>query len=489
MPLALKQLMAGLNIQAPEIALCDMQLDTRLLQPGSLFLALKGHATDGRMFMQQAEQKGAAAILFDNSDGFVPPELSIPCIPVPALAEKVSELAGLFYDSPAQKLDLVGVTGTNGKSTCTQLIANWTELFGQRGGVLGTLGNGLFGQLHATENTTGSAISIQQELARFVAEKVDVAAMEVSSHGLVQHRVSALQFAAAVFTNLSRDHLDYHHTMQAYAEAKRLIFKQTTPECCILNADDSTACEWLLQMPQAVVYGIDQQLPEHPGPFVYATDVKYHPQGITISIHSSWGDGVLSAPLLGKFNVSNLLAALAVMLVLQYDFETLCQTASRLQPVTGRMECFGNQDQPLVVVDYAHTPDGLEKALQAARQHCHGHLFCLFGCGGDRDRGKRPQMAAIAEQWADTLILTDDNPRTEDPAAIIADMCAGLQKPEQAHIEHSRPKAIQLALAQAVPGDIILLAGKGHEDYQIIGKEKHHYSDRETVMQLLGVMQ
>lgn len=489
MPLALKQLMAGLNIQAPEIALCDMQLDTRLLQPGSLFLALKGHATDGRMFMQQAEQKGAAAILFDNSDGFVPPELSIPCIPVPALAEKVSELAGLFYDSPAQKLDLVGVTGTNGKSTCTQLIANWTELFGQRGGVLGTLGNGLFGQLHATENTTGSAISIQQELARFVAEKVDVAAMEVSSHGLVQHRVSALQFAAAVFTNLSRDHLDYHHTMQAYAEAKRLIFKQTTPECCILNADDATAREWLLQMPQAVVYGIDQQLPEHPGPFVYATDVKYHPQGITISIHSSWGDGVLSAPLLGKFNVSNLLAALAVMLVLQYDFETLCQTASRLQPVTGRMECFGNQDQPLVVVDYAHTPDGLEKALQAARQHCHGHLFCLFGCGGDRDRGKRPQMAAIAEQWADTLILTDDNPRTEDPAVIIADMCAGLQKPEQTHIEHSRPKAIQLALAQAVPGDIILLAGKGHEDYQIIGKEKHHYSDRETVMQLLGVMQ
>ncbi len=152
------------------------------------------------------------------------------------------------------------------------------------------------------------------------------------------------------------------------------------------------------------------------------------------------------------------------------------------------MECFGNQDQPLVVVDYAHTPDGLEKALQAARQHCHGRLFCLFGCGGDRDKGKRPQMAAIAEQWADTLILTDDNPRTEDPAAIIADMCAGLQKPEQVHIEHSRTEALRHALAQAVPGDIILLAGKGHEDYQIIGKEKHHYSDRETVMQLLGVM-
>ena len=486
MPLALDRLLAGFNISAPAIPLCDMQLDTRLLKQGSLFLALKGHAVDGRLFMQQAEKSGAVAILFDNSDGFIAPTLNIPCIAVPSLAEKVSELAGLFYDQPAKKLALVGVTGTNGKSTCTQLIANWTQLLGQRGGVLGTLGNGLFGQLRATENTTGSAISIQQELAHFVTEHVDVAAMEVSSHGLVQHRVSALPFAAAVFTNLSRDHLDYHHTMQAYAEAKRQIFKQTTPDHCILNADDETAREWLQQMPQAVVYGIDQQLPNHAGSFLYATDVKYHPQGITISIHSSWGDGVLSAPLLGKFNVSNLLAALAVMLVLQYDFETLCQTASRLQPVTGRMECFGNSQQPLVVVDYAHTPDGLEKALQAARQHCHGRLFCIFGCGGDRDRGKRPQMAAIAEQWADTIILTDDNPRTEDPAVIIADMCAGLQKPAQAHIEHSRTRAIELALSQAIAGDIILLAGKGHEDYQIIGKEKRHYSDRETVMQLLG---
>nr|WP_321271732.1 UDP-N-acetylmuramoyl-L-alanyl-D-glutamate--2,6-diaminopimelate ligase [uncultured Tolumonas sp.] len=486
MPLALDRLLAGFNISAPAIPLRDMQLDTRLLKQGSLFLALKGHAVDGRLFMQQAEQAGAAAILFDNSDGFIAPALNIPCIAVPSLAEKVSELAGLFYDQPAKKLALVGVTGTNGKSTCTQLIANWTQLLGQRGGVLGTLGNGLFGQLRATENTTGSAISIQQELANFVTAQVDVAAMEVSSHGLVQHRVSALPFAAAVFTNLSRDHLDYHHTMQAYAEAKRQIFKQTTPAHCILNADDETAREWLQQMPQAVVYGIDQQLPNYAGSFLYATDVKYHPQGITISIHSSWGDGVLSAPLLGKFNVSNLLAALAVMLVLQYDFETLCQTASRLQPVTGRMECFGNPQQPLVVVDYAHTPDGLEKALQAARQHCHGRLFCIFGCGGDRDRGKRPQMAAIAEQWADTIILTDDNPRTEAPAVIIADMCAGLQKPAQAHIEHSRTRAIELALSQAVAGDIILLAGKGHEDYQIVGKEKRHYSDRETVMQLLG---
>lgn len=486
MPLALDRLLAGFNISAPAIPLCDMQLDTRLLKQGSLFLALKGHAVDGRLFMQQAEQSGAVAILFDNGDGFIAPPLNIPCIAVPSLAEKVSELAGLFYEQPAEKLALVGVTGTNGKSTCTQLIANWTQLLGQRGGVLGTLGNGLFGQLRATENTTGSAISIQQELAHFVAEHVDVAAMEVSSHGLVQHRVSALPFAAAVFTNLSRDHLDYHHTMQAYAEAKRQIFKQTTPDHCILNADDETAREWLQQMPEAAVYGIDQQLPNHAGSFLYATDVKYHPQGITISIHSSWGDGVLSAPLLGKFNVSNLLAALAVMLVLQYDFETLCQTASRLQPVTGRMECFGNSQQPLVVVDYAHTPDGLEKALQAARQHCHGRLFCIFGCGGDRDRGKRPQMAAIAEQWADTIILTDDNPRTEDPAVIIADMCAGLQKPAQAHIEHSRTRAIELALSQAVAGDIILLAGKGHEDYQIVGKEKRHYSDRETVMQLLG---
>ncbi len=487
--LALDQLGAAIGIAAPAMSLTDIQLDTRLLKPGSLFLALKGHAVDGRKFIKQAQEQGAAAIFFED-DGSIQPDnsITIPCYGIKNLAEKTSEIAGLFYGNPCQKLKLVGITGTNGKSTTAHLIANWVQLLGETGAILGTLGNGVFGALTATENTTGSAVSIQQQLAEFVDAGVDVTAMEVSSHGLVQHRVAALSFATAIFTNLSRDHLDYHLTMDAYAAAKEQIFSHADPEHCILNVDDQTGRGWAQKMPQSAVYGIDSPLDTHLGQFVYATDVKYHPQGITICIHSSWGDGVLSAPLLGKFNVSNLLAAFAAMLVLQYDFNALCQTASRLQSVTGRMECFGNESQPRVVVDYAHTPDGLEKALEAAKQHCHGKLFCIFGCGGDRDKGKRPLMAEIAERMADTIILTDDNPRTEQPAMIIADMKAGLKKPENALIEHDRVKAIEIALSMAQSGDIVVVAGKGHEDYQIIGKEKRHYSDRETVMNQLGVL-
>lgn len=485
MTLALNRLLAPWSIDVPAIALTDIQMDSRLVQPGSLFLAVKGHDLDGRKFIEQAVARGAVAVIYDNPDDFLPPSVSVPCIPMPLLSEKISQLAGIFYEQPSHALKLVGVTGTNGKSTTTHLIANWAELLGEKGGLMGTLGNGRFGQLTATENTTGSPVTIQQTLAGFVKSDVHVAAMEISSHGLDQHRVSALSLAVAVFTNLSRDHLDYHHTMEAYAAAKYKIFRMAKPENCVLNADDTTAREWLKRMPHAVAFSC-QPLVRKTGRFVYASDIQYLARGFSFNVHTSWGDGRIEAPLLGEFNVSNLLAALSSMLVLGYDLQTLCALAPQLKTVTGRMECFGAHEQPTVVVDYAHTPDGLDKALQAARQHCTGKLYCLVGCGGDRDTGKRPQMASIAERLADQVILTDDNPRTEDPAQIIADMQAGLQHPDKVQVEHSRPKALDLALAHASAGDVILMAGKGHEDYQIIGKEKHHYSDRETVMQRLG---
>lgn len=488
MTLALNELLAPWSIEAPAIPLKDLHMDSRLIQPGSLFLAVKGHDLDGRQFIAQAVERGAVAVIYDNPDDFLPPAVTVPCIPMPLLSEKISQLAGLFYHQPSHALKLVGVTGTNGKSTTTHLIANWAELLGCRSGLMGTLGNGLFGELSVTENTTGSPVSIQQTLDHFVQAGAHIAAMEISSHGLDQYRVSALSLAAAVFTNLSRDHLDYHRTMEAYAAAKYKIFRMAKPETCILNADDATARGWLKRMPHAVVFSC-APVTRPTGRYVYASDIQYHPKGVSFTVHSSWGTGSISSPLLGAFNVSNLLAALSTMLVLGHDLAALCDTASRLRPVTGRMECFGQQHQPTVVVDYAHTPDGLEKALQACRQHCHGKLFCLVGCGGDRDTGKRPQMASIAERLADHVILTDDNPRTEDPAAIMADMLAGLQHPDDVLVEHSRPVALDAALRQAQAGDVILMAGKGHEDYQIIGKEKHHYSDRETVMQRLGDVQ
>jgi UDP-N-acetylmuramoyl-L-alanyl-D-glutamate--2,6-diaminopimelate ligase len=404
------------------------------------------------------------------------------------LPAHLSALAGYFYDQPAKKLELVGITGTNGKSTTALLVANWRTLLGGKAGVMGTIGNGLFGNLIEAENTTGSAIQVQANLAALQEQGADLVAMEVSSHGLVQHRVAALPFAAAVFTNLSRDHLDYHGTMEAYGAAKEQLLQLVDEPNAVINRDDELGSKWLEKYSSAVAFSVNGPIENHSGRQLTAQQLDFHQQGFRAQINSSWGNGVLSAPLLGRFNASNVLAAMGVMLVLGYDFDELLATAPKLQPVTGRMECFGGGDAPLAVVDYAHTPDALDKALQALRVHCKGQLWCLVGCGGDRDRGKRPMMAAMAEQYADRVILTDDNPRTEEPARIMADMVAGLRDPAAVQVEHDRVKAINLAIRQASKQDIILVAGKGHEDYQIIGTDKRHYSDRETVAAALHTL-
>ena len=487
-PRALDQLMSHFGITAPALPLTDIQLDSRRVGPGSLFVAIRGHQMDGRRFIEQAVAQGATAVLFEEDGEFVAPATSIPCFGLKDLPARLSELAGHFYDHPAQKLQLVGITGTNGKSTTALLVANWRTLLGGKAGVMGTIGNGLFGNLIEAENTTGSAVQVQANLAALQQQGADLVAMEVSSHGLVQHRVAALPFSAAVFTNLSRDHLDYHGTMEAYGAAKEELLKLVDEPCAVINADDRLGRQWLAAYPGAVAFGVHGPIENHAGRQLTAQDPHFHQQGFDTRINSSWGNGVLSAPLLGRFNVSNVLAAMGAMLVLGYDFDALLASAPKLQPVTGRMECFGGGKAPLAVVDYAHTPDALEKALQALRVHCEGRLWCLVGCGGDRDRGKRPMMAAMAEQHADCVILTDDNPRTEAPEQIMADMVAGLRDPGLVQIEHDRVKAIALALSQASKQDIILVAGKGHEDYQIIGTDKRHYSDRETVAAALHTL-
>ncbi|MEZ6962165.1 MULTISPECIES: UDP-N-acetylmuramoyl-L-alanyl-D-glutamate--2,6-diaminopimelate ligase [unclassified Aeromonas] len=485
---ALDLLLRPFGVEAPALPLTDIQLDSRRLGPGSLFIAIRGHQVDGRRFIEQAVAQGATAVVYEEDGEFVAPATSIPCIGMADLPARLSELAGYFYDQPANKLQLVGITGTNGKSTTALLVANWRTLLGGKAGVMGTIGNGLFGDLIEAENTTGSAVQVQANLADLQAQGADLAAMEVSSHGLVQYRVAALPFAAAVFTNLSRDHLDYHGTMEAYGAAKELLLQLVDERHAVINRDDELGAQWLAKYPDAVAFSVHGPVENHPGRQLTAQQLDFHQQGFRARINSSWGDGVLSAPLLGRFNVSNVLAAMGVMLVLGYDFDALLATAPQLQPVTGRMECFGGGDAPLAVVDYAHTPDALEKALQALRVHCKGQLWCLVGCGGDRDRGKRPMMAAVAEQFADRVILTDDNPRTEDPARIMADMVAGLRDPATVPVEHDRVRAINLALGQASKQDIILVAGKGHEDYQIIGTDKRHYSDRETVAAALHTL-
>ena len=475
------------------VEISSMTLDSRKVTTGCLFVAIQGHAVDGRQFIPVAIKQGASAVLAQSDEinktgtiGFID---QTPIIYLDALSIKLSAVAGRFYHAEQRKMQLVGITGTNGKTTISQIIAQWATLLGKPAGVMGTTGNGLLTDLKPALNTTGSPIEIQQTLSDLENIGAKLTALEVSSHGLVQGRVNALNFDAAVFTNLSRDHLDYHGDMANYAEAKKLLFTSLCPKYSIINADDTVGASWLKELPNAVGVSLNEgNLSFHSDKKVFATSVIYSTDGIQISLNSDWGSANLSVPLIGAFNASNILVAFATLLSLGYDILELEVAAPKLSAVIGRMELFSSEGKAKIVVDYAHTPDALDKALQALRVHCSGKLWCIFGCGGDRDTGKRPMMARIAEQQADVIILSDDNPRSEDPSIITKDMLVGLNEPEAAKIIHDRFDACQYALSQAGENDIILLAGKGHEDYQVLANKTVHYSDRESAQKLLGLL-
>ncbi len=488
----LRDLLAPWVSDVPACALREMTLDSRLAAAGDLFVAIKGHQADGRLYIPQAIAQGVAAIIAEAdgeaADGEICQKHGVPVIYLSHLNQRLSELAGRFYHQPGEALRLIGVTGTNGKTTTTQLLAQWSQALGECSAVMGTVGNGLLGHVCPTENTTGSAIDVQQVLSNLVEQGATFAAMEVSSHGLVQDRVAALPFEVAVFSNLSRDHLDYHGDMAQYEAAKWLLFSTHKAKKYVINADDEVGLRWLSRLPQAVAVSMEDNIPDGwQGPWLQTTHVHYHDGGASIEFDSSWGKGALESGLMGAFNVSNLLLALASLLSMDYPLASLLDTVSQLQPVCGRMEVFSAPGKPTAVVDYAHTPDALEKALEAARLHCNGQLWCVFGCGGDRDKGKRPLMGSIAEQLADRVIVTDDNPRSEEPKAIITDILAGFLDAGRAQVIHGRAEAVTSAIMQAAEGDVILVAGKGHEDYQLVGHRRLDYSDRTTVARLLGV--
>lgn len=487
------ELLAPFGVSTTNVSLREMTLDSRKAAAGDLFIAVKGHQSDGRHYIPQAIAQGVSAVIAEAQGEAEEGEIrfihGVPVIYLNDLNNRLSALAGEFYHQPSSQMKLVGVTGTNGKTTTTQLIAQWAKGLGETSAVMGTVGNGLLGQVSPSENTTGSAVDIQLELTQLLNKKATLTAMEVSSHGLVQGRVAALQFDAAVFTNLSRDHLDYHGDMANYEAAKWLLFSTHQTKTQIINADDEVGLKWLQRLPQACAVTMENRIPANwQGPWLKATDVDYHDKGATIHFTSSWGEGSFESPLMGAFNVSNLLLAMATLLMMDYPLEKLLATAGALMPVCGRMEVFSVAGKPTVVVDYAHTPDALEKALAAARLHCKGKLWCVFGCGGDRDKGKRPLMGASAEQYADKVVITDDNPRSEDPLDIINDIMAGILDSSRVFAIPGRPEAVTNTILQAQPDDVILVAGKGHEDYQIIGSRRLDYSDRLTVARLLGVM-
>ncbi|TOM07893.1 UDP-N-acetylmuramoyl-L-alanyl-D-glutamate--2,6-diaminopimelate ligase [Vibrio parahaemolyticus] len=480
----------SLWVDCPSLAsvlVSELELDSRKVQPGTTFVALVGHVVDGRKFIASAIEKGANAVIAQACDvkahGTIDIIDDIPVVYLDALDKCLSEIAGQLYTYPDMKL--IGVTGTNGKTTITQLIAQWIGLVGSKAAVMGTTGNGFLDDLKEAANTTGNAVEIQHTLASLAEQQAQYTALEVSSHGLIQGRVKSLSFAAGVFTNLSRDHLDYHGTMEEYANAKLTLFTQHQCDQAIINVDDEVGAAWAKQLTNAIAVSLAPTTEfEHA---LWASQVAYAESGITIRFDGQFGEGTLHAPLIGEFNAANLMLAFATLLSLGFDKSDLLATAAQLQPVLGRMELFQAENRAKVVVDYAHTPDALEKALQALRVHCDGQLWAIFGCGGDRDAGKRPMMAEIAERLGDKVVLTDDNPRSEDPVFIVKDMLAGLSKPAEAIVQHDRFKALSYALENAAPQDIILLAGKGHEDYQIRNGETIHYSDRESAMQLLGL--
>lgn len=470
--------------------------DSRQVKSGDLFFAYPGQQVDGRDFIGQALQQGASAILAEQQNYILPlfaEYAHVPIIRVANLASQVGTIAAHFHGHPSRQMSVIGITGTNGKTSCSYFIAQALELLGKKCGIIGTLGNGLYGHLHPTNLTTPDAIKVQQHMAEFVQQGAQYTAMEVTSHSLEQGRVTGVEFAAAVFTNLTRDHLDYHSDMAHYAAAKRKLFAHPKLRYAILNADDAYAKQWLTELSgQLAVWAYalqpvqESELKAIPAVYVYHAELNSH--GIKATIHTPWGEALLHNPyLLGRFNLSNLLAVLTVLGVLGIPLPTILNLLAQLRGVPGRMQSFGGGQQPLVVVDFAHTPDALEQVLQVLRECTDKKIWCVFGCGGDRDKGKRPLMGKIAERYADYVVITDDNPRQEDPRQIVADIRQGLAHPEQAVIEHDRRRAIRHAVSCAQSGDIVLIAGKGHETYQLSQGQKTPFNDAVEVQLLLTV--
>lgn len=460
-----------------ECEVTNLVLDSRLVKPGDLFLACVGTELDGRQFISDAIKKGACAVLAEADHLEMTKQDSIPIIPIKNLSTRIGAIAARFFGNPTQKMHVIGVTGTNGKTSCTHFIGQALQHLNISCGVIGTLGSGLYGHIEAGSLTTPDAITLQKTLHNFLKQGTKYAAMEVSSHSLEQGRVNEIAFEIGVFTNLTRDHLDYHGTMENYGKTKKKLFEKEL-RYAVVSADDEFGKTIIADFPnQKNIFSYSAEKKSS----VHVENIELTLEGMHATIYSPWGQGKLHSSLIGKFNVSNLLAVFTTLCLLEIPFEIVLELISRLQPVPGRMQTFGGKQKPLVVVDYSHTPDALEKALNALRHHTQGKLFCIFGCGGNRDRGKRPIMAKIAEDNADYVIVSDDNPRHEDPAQIAADIMKGFLHPEKVIVQHDRAKAIHETIRQAKAGDCILVAGKGAETYQIIGDEKKHFVDEEQV--------
>lgn len=465
-----------------DLRICDLTIDSREATPGCAFVALAGAREHGLAYAAQAIAQGAVVVLHDGR-GEVGAASAVPVIAVPNLRESLGLIADRFFDCPSKFVDVVGVTGTNGKTTTAWLIADAIERLGSRAAYAGTLGVGRLKSLTARSHTTPDSITIHRELASMHADGVTSLGMEVSSHALDQSRVAGVRFEGAVFTNLTHDHLDYHGSLEAYGEAKAKLFSTLALKYAVINADDEFGrglIDRCASTRRVVAYSKadGHRAATHN---VLVSERRLGGRGLELKIDGDFGSGWLHSQLIGDFNIDNLLATLGVLLVRGVTLDAALGVLRHVTAPPGRMQTFAAPSGGVAVVDYAHTPDALGKALTAARAHTHRRLICVFGCGGDRDATKRPVMGRIASELADAVIVTDDNPRQEDGNHIVEQIMSGIADSTHVRVERDRGMAIRTALADLQDGDVVLVAGKGHEDYQIVGTERRHFSDAEVI--------
>ncbi|NQZ06481.1 MAG: UDP-N-acetylmuramoyl-L-alanyl-D-glutamate--2,6-diaminopimelate ligase [Algicola sp.] len=500
------------GIDAPAIKVKDVKADSREVTPGDVFVATKGVNQNGEIFIDSAIANGASAVLVDSAAAGVvesaaagvvqsaaagvvqsDQEGRTNVIGVENLSDVLPKLLAAFYRG-SNRIKKIGITGTNGKTTISQLIAQLGDQVKQQVSVIGTLGVGRLDNLVDINNTTPGLANNYRLLDQFALDGSVFVAMEVSSQGLAQGRVSGIAFDCTVFTNLTQDHLDYHGTLEHYAQAKKDLFDSNSSATTVVNIDDATGLQWFEQWQDdrnvIAVGAYDEKFSElftakKNVKHVMFDEVQYTPQGLAFTLRSSWGQAVVYCPLFGHFNLTNLVSAMAVLLSFDVKLADLVGAVKQIRAVPGRMEQFAadplSTGQVIAVVDYAHSPDALGQALQALKWHVKGQLWCIFGCGGDRDKSKRPLMAKMAELHADNIVITNDNPRYEAPEQIIDDIKAGLSNPDGVSIELDRKQAIATTLMKAKAGDIVLIAGKGHETYQHFGDEVIDYDERAFV--------
>jgi UDP-N-acetylmuramoyl-L-alanyl-D-glutamate--2,6-diaminopimelate ligase len=491
---SVRALLSGIvDCPGGDVEIDDITLDSRAVQMNGAFIAVQGLRSHGLAFAPQAITNGARIVMWEPSPGVTLPELpaQVRAIAVPKLSKVIGEIADRFFDSPSAQLTIAGVTGTNGKTTSAFMIPAALSMLRQRAAYVGTIGYGDITNLQTTKHTTADCITVHRQLASMRDACQTHVGMEVSSHALDQGRIDGVRIHTALFTNLTRDHLDYHGSIEAYGAAKEKLFQRPELQRAVINGGDAFGRAMAMrfaksnQRAKLTVFAANAGDAVGGDAQLFTTRVVPTAGGMQLHLDGSWGSARLNAKVIGGFNVENVLGVLAVLLGWNIPLDKAVLALEQCAAPPGRMEIISVTGKPTVIVDYAHTPDALSKALQTARAHCTGRLFCVFGCGGERDAGKRPQMGQIASQLADVVIVTDDNPRNEDPDRIVAEILRGAVQGGHVMVERGRAQAIAQAINQANPNDFILIAGKGHEDYQLIGDRSLPFSDREVARRLL----